>query len=121
MNGFAAQRLTRNLNNWSDATLSALSHNLDLSGRFLLTAGRLLSFKEGAQSHLMPSSCAQCGAEFFPQDTVWTACADCLAAHLELLMGVGRRERMPMKRAAGRNADLGDVTITVQPAHRDAA
>jgi hypothetical protein len=36
-------------------------------------------------------------------------------------MGVGGRERMPMKRAADRNADLGDVTITVQPAHRDAA
>ncbi len=69
----------------------------------------------------MPSSCAQCGAEFFPQDTGWTACADCLAGHLEWLMGVGGRERMPMKRAADRNADLGDVTITVQPAHRDAA
>ena len=29
---------------------------------------------------------------------------------------------MPMKRATDRNADLEDVTITVQrPAHRDAA
>jgi hypothetical protein len=26
----------------------------------------------------MPSSCAQCGAEFFPPDTGWTAYADCL-------------------------------------------
>ena len=69
----------------------------------------------------MPSSCAQCGAEFFAQETGWTACADCLARHLEWLMGVGGRERMPMKRAVDRNADLGDVTITVQPAHRDAA
>jgi hypothetical protein len=69
----------------------------------------------------MPSSCAECGAEFFPQDTGWAACADCLAGHLEWLLGVRGRERMPMKRAADRSADLGDVTITVQPAHRDAA
>ena len=46
-------------------------------------------------------------AEFFPQDTGWTACADCLAGHPEWLMGIGGRERMPMKRAADRNADLG--------------
>jgi len=69
----------------------------------------------------MPSSCAECGAELFPQDTGSAACADCLAGHLEWLLGVRGRERMPMKRAAGRSADLGDVTITVQPAHRDAA
>ena len=36
-------------------------------------------------------------------------------------MGVGGWERMPMKRAANRTDDLEDVTITVQPAHRDAA
>ena len=34
--------------------------------------------------------------------------------HLDWLMGVGGRERMPMKRAADRNADFGDVTITVR-------
>jgi len=69
----------------------------------------------------MPSSCAQCGAEFFPEDTGWTACADCLTGHPERLMGIGGRERMPMKRVADRTDDLEDVMITVQPAHRDAA
>ena len=33
----------------------------------------------------------------------------------------GVLERKPMKRAADRYADYEDVTITVQPAHRDAA
>jgi len=36
-------------------------------------------------------------------------------------MGIGGRERMPMKRVADRTDDLEDVMITVQPAHRDAA
>ena len=36
-------------------------------------------------------------------------------------MGVGGRERMRMKLAANRNADLGHVTIMVQPGDRDAA
>jgi len=69
----------------------------------------------------MPSRCAECGGEFFPQDTR----LDCLRGLPCGAPGVahGRRgrERMPMKRAADRNADLGDVTITVQPAHRHAA
>ena len=69
----------------------------------------------------MPSSCANAAPSSSLRTPAGLACADCLAGHLEWLMGVGGRERMPMKRAADRNADLGDVTITVQPAHRDAA
>jgi len=65
------------------------------SGPALTRLASRIAYGEG---HLMPSSCAQCGAESFPQDTGWTACADCLARHLEWLMGVGGRERMPMKR-----------------------
>ena len=69
----------------------------------------------------MPSRCAECGGEFFPQDTR----LDCLRGLPCEAPGVAHGRRRAGKQAdeagADRNADLGDVTITVQPAHRDAA
>jgi len=76
----------------------------------------------GAKGLVMPPpSCVECGAEFFPEDTGWTACADCLTGQLEWLLAVDGRERKPSKRAADRRDDLRDVTIEVQLVDREAA
>ena len=32
------------------------------------------------------AKCNRCGAEFFPEATGWTACADCLAAQIEVTL-----------------------------------
>jgi uncharacterized Zn finger protein (UPF0148 family) len=47
------------------------------------------------------AKCDQCGVAFFPEATGWTACADCLAAEIELaLLGELRLgARKPMRRA----------------------
>ena len=78
----------------------------------------------GSSFNLPPSwntKMAECGAEFFPEDTGWTACADCLTGQLEWLLAVDGRERKPLKRAADRRDDLRDVTIEVQLVDREAA
>ena len=59
------------------------------------------------------AKCDQCGAEFFPEATGWSACADCLAAQIELtlLQELRLGQRKPMRRARDRpdeETDSGD-------------
>ena len=46
--------------------------------------------------------CDRCGAQFFPEGSAWTACADCLAAEVErtLLRELRLGPRKPMRRAS---------------------
>jgi hypothetical protein len=46
-------------------------------------------------------TCKECGAEYFPGNTGWTSCGDCLSARLEWLLmgGVLPTDRRPAKRA----------------------
>jgi len=49
----------------------------------------------------MPT-CDKCGAQFFPEGSGWSACADCLAAEIELslLQELRLGSRKPMRRAS---------------------
>ena len=46
--------------------------------------------------------CDSCGAQFFPEVSAWSACADCLAAEVELtlLRELRLGPRKPMRRAS---------------------
>ncbi len=49
----------------------------------------------------MPT-CPQCGLEFFPEGSGWSACGDCVAAEIELglLRELRLNPRRPMRRAS---------------------
>jgi hypothetical protein len=60
----------------------------------------------------MPSmpKCDMCGAQFFPEGSGWSACADCLAAEVELTLLKELRlgPRKPMRRGSATTNECDD-------------
>ena len=55
--------------------------------------------------------CDSCGAQFFPEGSAWSACADCLAAEVELslLRELRLGPRKPMRRASATTNERDDT------------
>jgi hypothetical protein len=58
--------------------------------------------------------CDSCGAQFFPEGSGWSACADCLAAEVELtlLRELRLGPRKPMRRASATSNERDDTQET---------
>jgi hypothetical protein len=58
--------------------------------------------------------CDKCGAQFFPEGSGWSACADCLAAEVELslLQQLRLGPRKPMRRASATTNESDDTRET---------
>jgi len=55
--------------------------------------------------------CDRCGAQFYPEESGWSACADCLAAEIELslLQDLRLGSRKPMRRASTSTGEQDDA------------
>ncbi len=66
--------------------------------------------------------CEYCEADFFPPEgAAWVACADCLAAQIELawLQQLQGSHRKPMRRTSGKNDSEVDALSNIVEATSD--